>query len=165
MKCLSSNLKKVSKVCKKKHLWRFLFGYYENSNAMVKSDCVFAASFTDFSIAITNFSSRFYIVILEIVFFFVTFYLLFILYSDFYFPFSIWTFVSLFYLDFCFPFLFGLLFLFWTFISLFTQIAIWSWFRVFFYPMYLLVMSSSWIFLAPASPSYENSEPSRAGAP
>ena len=55
---------------------------------------------------------RFYIVVLWIVFFFIPFI---------YFPYSIWTLISLFYLGFYFPLLFRLLFPFfvWTFISLF----------------------------------------------
>ena len=58
---------------------------------------------------------RFYIVVLGMTFFF------FFLQPIYFFPFSIWTFISLFFLDFYFPFLFGLLFPFsiWTFISLF----------------------------------------------
>ena len=49
-----------------------------------------------------TFWPRFHIVVLGMTFFF--------LYPLIYFPYSIWTFISLFYLDFYLPFLFGLLF-------------------------------------------------------
>ena len=62
-------------------------------------------------------------------------------YLDFYFPFSLWTSISLFSLDFYFPFFFGLLFLFpfWTFIFPFI-------FGLLFHHNHILDFFQKWFF-------------------
>ena len=112
MKCLSSNLKKVSKVCKKKtplkvSVW-ILWKFKRNGEKWL--------CFCSFFHRFFNCDHQFFIAILHRD-----------LRNCFFFRHLLFTFhivfgllFPLFYLDFCFPFLFGLLFPFsiWTFISL-----------------------------------------------
>ena len=97
---------------------------------------------------------RFHIVVLGMTFFFLS------LYPLIYFPYSIWTFISLFYLDFYFPFLFGLLipFSIWTFnfpflFGLLSPFSGWTFISLLYLDFYfpfifrLLFPISIWTFL------------------